>query len=72
MALQVGLLFAVAPNIGHRLPIPFLRSASVRWSHMVETGSSDFAFGLMVGALLCPGRVRREEPGPGSADSNLP
>ncbi len=51
-ALLVGLLFSVPQNIGHILANPLLPSASVRLSHMIETASSTFVFGLIVVWLL--------------------
>lgn len=47
-ALLVGLLFSVPQNIGHILANPLLPSASVRLSHLIETASSTFVFGLLV------------------------
>jgi hypothetical protein len=47
-AIIVGLLLAVPMNIGHILPNPLLPAASVRLSHMIETGSSNFIFGLAI------------------------
>jgi len=51
-ALLVGLLFSVPQNIGHILPNPLIPIASVRLSHMIETASSTFVFGLVVVWLL--------------------
>ncbi|WP_198675303.1 hypothetical protein [Pleomorphovibrio marinus] len=45
-ALIVGLLFAI-PHLVHILPNPLMPIASVRVSHMVETASSSFVFGLI-------------------------
>lgn len=47
-ALLVGLLFSVPQNIGHILENPLLPIASIRLSHLVETASSTFVFGLLV------------------------
>jgi len=47
-ALLVGLLFSVPQNIGHILENPLLPIASVRLSHLIETASSTFVFGLLV------------------------
>lgn len=47
-ALLVGLLFSLPQNIGHILANPLLPLASVRLSHLVETASSTFLFGLLV------------------------
>jgi hypothetical protein len=44
-AILVGLLFAI-PHFIHILPNPLMPNASVRLSHMVETASSSFVFGL--------------------------
>jgi hypothetical protein len=51
-ALLVGLLISVPLNIGHIMPNPFIPDASVRLSHMIETTSSMFVFGLFVSWLL--------------------
>ncbi len=51
-ALLVGLLFSVPQNIGHILPNPLIPIASVRLSHMIETASSTFLFGVIVVWLL--------------------
>ena len=51
-ALLVGLLFSVPQNIGQILANPLMPVASVRFSHMVETASSTFVFGLLVVWLL--------------------
>jgi hypothetical protein len=50
-AVLVGLLFAI-PHFVHILPNPLMPQASVRLSHMVETASSSFVFGLFVAWLL--------------------
>lgn len=51
-ALLVGLLFSVPQNIGHILANPLIPVASVRLSHMIETASSTFVFGVIVVWLL--------------------
>jgi hypothetical protein len=51
-AVLVGLLFSLPQNIGHILANPLLPVASVRLSHMIETASSTFVFGLLVVWLL--------------------
>jgi len=49
--LLVGFLFAI-PHLGHVLPNPLMPIASVRFSHMIETATSTFVFGLIVVWLL--------------------
>lgn len=49
--LLVGLLFAI-PHLVHILPNPLMPMASVRLSHMIETATSSFVFGLIVVWLL--------------------
>jgi len=51
-ALLVGLLFSVPQNVAHILANPLLPIASVRLSHMIETASSTFIFGVIVVWLL--------------------
>ena len=51
-AVFVGLLFSVPQNIGHILANPLIPLASVRLSHLIETASSTFVFGLIVVWLL--------------------
>ena len=51
-ALLVGLLFAVPSNMGHLLANPLIPASSVRMSHLVETMSSTFLFGLLIVWLL--------------------
>ncbi len=48
----VGLFFSLPQNIGHILPNPLIPIASVRLSHMIETASSTFIFGMIVVWLL--------------------
>lgn len=49
--LLVGFLFAV-PHLGHIMPNPLIPLASVRLSHMIETATSTFIFGLIIVWLL--------------------
>ena len=56
-ALVVGLALSVPQNIGHILPNPLIPINSVRISHLIETASSTFIFGLIVTWLLYPKRV---------------
>lgn len=51
-AVLVGLLFSVPQNIGHILANPLIPFASVRLSHLIETATSTFLFGLIVVWLL--------------------
>ncbi len=53
-ALIVGLALSVPQNIGHILPNSLIPLNSVRMSHLVETASSTFVFGLIVTWLLYP------------------
>jgi hypothetical protein len=48
----VALLLAIPMNIGHILPNALIPSASVRLSHLIETASSNFVFGLVIVWLL--------------------
>jgi len=57
-ALLVGLLFAV-PHLMHILSNPLMPIASVRLSHMVETASSSFVFGLITIWVLQYGQKQR-------------
>lgn len=50
-ALLVGFLLAI-PHLGHILPNPLMPIASVRLSHMIETFTSTFLFGLIIVWLL--------------------
>lgn len=50
-ALLVGSLLAI-PHLGHILPNPLMPIASVRLSHMLETFTSTFLFGLIIVWLL--------------------
>lgn len=51
-ALLVGLFLSVPQNVGHLLANPLIPDASVRMSHMIETASSTFLFGLIIVWLL--------------------
>ena len=53
-ALLVGLMLSVPQNIGHILPNSLIPQSSVRMSHLIETASSTFIFGLIVTWLLYP------------------
>jgi hypothetical protein len=53
-ALVVGLMLSMPQNIGHILPNSLIPQNSVRLSHLVETASSTFIFGLIVTRLLYP------------------
>jgi hypothetical protein len=48
----VGLMFSLPQNIGHIMANSLLPIASIRLSHLVETASSTFVFGLIVVWLL--------------------
>ncbi len=50
-ALALGLLFGVLMTAPLLLPNPYMPQA-VRMTHMIETGTSNFLFGLLVGWLL--------------------
>ena len=56
-ALSIGLLFSVVMNSLLLLPNPYMPEP-VRMAHLVETASSNFIFGVLIGWLLTP----REEP----------
>jgi hypothetical protein len=60
-ALVVGLMFSVPQNVGHLLPNSLLPINSVRLSHLVETASSTFIFGVLVTRLLYAGPVAARE-----------
>jgi hypothetical protein len=53
-ALLIGLMLSVPQNIGHILPNSLIPLSSVRMSHLIETASSTFVFGLIVTWLLFP------------------
>lgn len=50
-ALAVGTLFAVVMNAGLLLPNPYM-PFEVRMAHLVETASSNFLFGALLGGML--------------------
>ena len=51
-ALLVGFFFSVPQNIGHILTNPLIPLASIRFSHMIETATSTFIFGVILVYLL--------------------
>ena len=51
-ALLVGIMFSLPQNVGHIIANPLMPIASVRLSHLIETTSSTFIFGLIVVWLL--------------------
>jgi hypothetical protein len=53
-ALVVGLALSIPQNIGHILPNSLIPLNSVRISHLIETASSTFIFGVIVTWLLYP------------------
>ncbi len=53
-ALIVGLALSIPQNIGHILPNPLIPLNSVRMSHLIETASSTFVFGIILTWLLYP------------------
>jgi hypothetical protein len=53
-ALLVGLMLSVPQNIGHILSNSLIPLSSVRMSHLIETASSTFVFGVIVTWLLYP------------------
>jgi hypothetical protein len=54
-AVAVGLVFAVLMTTQLLLPNPYMPDA-VRTTHLVETASSTFLFGVLVGWLLTRGQ----------------
>ena len=60
IALIVGLVLSVPQNIGHILPNSLIPLNSVRMSHLIETASSTFVFGLIVTWLLYPKYMRNQ------------
>jgi hypothetical protein len=62
-AVIVALLFSVPQNIGHIIPNPLIPLSSVRISHMIETATSTFVFGLIVAWLLYPKSLPRKSTG---------
>jgi hypothetical protein len=59
-ALLVGLLLSVPQNIAHLMPNPMIPLNSVRISHMIETASSTFVFGIIVAWLLYPKSITKK------------
>ena len=53
-ALLIGLMLSVPQNIGHLLPNSLIPLSSVRMSHLIETASSTFVFGVIMTWLLYP------------------
>ncbi|MCC5929089.1 MAG: hypothetical protein JJU28_07570 [Cyclobacteriaceae bacterium] len=51
-AILVGAAFSVPQNIGHIIENPIIPDATVRMSHLIETSSSTFLFGMAVVWLL--------------------
>jgi hypothetical protein len=51
-AILVGIFVSIPQNLGHILENPLIPQASVRLSHLIETASSTFLFGLVVVWLL--------------------
>ena len=51
-ALLLGIMFSLPQNASHIIANPLMPIASVRLSHLVETASSTFVFGLLVVWLL--------------------
>ncbi|MDZ7371774.1 MAG: hypothetical protein ONB12_11445 [candidate division KSB1 bacterium] len=51
-AVLVGLFISVPQNVGHILANPLMPVASVRLSHMIETASSTFLYGVLVVLFL--------------------
>jgi len=59
-AFIVGLMLSVPQNIGHLIPNAMIPLNSVRISHMIETASSTFIFGVVVAWLLYPKSVSKK------------
>jgi hypothetical protein len=59
-ALLVGMMLSVPQNIGHILPNSLIPLSSVRMSHLMETASSTFVFGVIVTWLLYPKYVSKK------------
>jgi hypothetical protein len=57
-ALAIGLLFAVLGSAALLIPNPFMPEA-VRMTHLIETASSNFIFGMLVGWLLARRQLSR-------------
>ena len=62
-ALALGLLFAVLMNAQLLVPNPYMPEA-VRMAHLIETASSNFLFGLLVGWLLMQRHETRKSQSP--------
>lgn len=60
-ALVIGLLFAVVMSSQLLLPNPYMPDA-VRMAHLIETASSNFIFGCLVGWILTPSPPCRATP----------
>lgn len=60
-ALIVGLMLSVPQNIGHLIPNVMIPLNSVRMSHMIETASSTFIFGVIVAWLLYPNYLFKKD-----------
>lgn len=52
-SLVTGLLVAI-PHLGHILANPLIPLAGVRFSHMIETASSTFLFGMIIARIFHP------------------
>ena len=63
-ALLVGLFFSAPQNVVQILANPLMPVASVRLSHMIETASSTFLFGVLVVWLLHQRVTNRTSPYP--------
>lgn len=68
-AVAVGVVFAVLMNAQALLPNPYMPEA-VRMTHLLETASSNFIFGVLTGALLA--RPRATSPVTVSGESGAP
>lgn len=74
-AVLVGLFFSVPQNLNHLLENPLMPNASVRLSHLIETASSTFIFGMIVVWVLhraytpVPEKIPEREPAPQPASS---
>jgi hypothetical protein len=51
-ALLVGVFLSIPQNVGHIMENPLLPLASVRLSHLIETASSTFVFGVIMTYIL--------------------
>lgn len=59
--LMLGLAFAVIAGIAPLLPENPYMPADIRFAHAIETSSSNFLFGFLVGWLLRPRRTTRSD-----------